>query len=171
MLIMIASCILMIAFLDRALRHDRIAIAQLKAKFELFAIRDDLRRAERTGAVPRGRWFSYMDTTLTRCAASIEELTVWHAFAYLFVIDIPKMRTAERNLAAAMLDLPELAALHRRYAACIANLVRQRHALLWRIIGLVARLFGAAAICRAKVLTALEGSPQTSTLLVYAGHA
>jgi hypothetical protein len=171
MLIAIASGVIMLAFLDRAMRLERIATVQLKAKFELYAIRDDLRRAERQRVVPGGRWFSYMDTTLTKAAASIERLTVWHALAYLRVSDFSMMQEAERNRATAMEEFPELAALHRRYAECVARLVRERHALLWSIMRVVAHLFVAFVVWRARVLTALQGSPQTSTLLVYARRA
>lgn len=171
MLIAIASGVIMLAFLDRAMRLERIATAQLKAKFELYAIRDDLRRAERHGVVPGERWFNYMDTTLTKCAASIERLTVWHALAYLRVSDFPAIQEAERNREAAMKEFPELVALHRRYAECVARLVKERHALLWSIMRVVARLFVTFVVWRAKLLTALQGSPQTSTLLVYARRA
>lgn len=171
MLIAIASCVIMLAFLDRALRLERIATAQLKARFELYSIRDDLRQAERHGVVSEGRWFTYMDTTLTKSAASIERFTVWHALAYLRVADISVMLEAERNRAVAMGELPDLAALHRRYAECVARLVRERHALLWRIMRVAAHLFVAFVVWRARVLTALQGSPQTSTLLVYARRA
>jgi hypothetical protein len=172
MAIAVASGIIMLALFDRAVRSERIATAQLAAKFELFTIRDDLRRMERHGSVRADRWFSYMDTTLTRAAASIEGMTIWHAMAYLMVSNtMRQIEQAERNRAAAMVDQPLLAEIYSRYASCVSKLLRQRHLLLWRVLGLVARGATAVATWRGKILKALVGSPETSTLLDYACRA
>src|SRR5216684_2936335 len=168
MLIAFISGLIMLALLDRALRHARIAKAQMVAKFELCAIRDDLRRLERAGEVSPDTWFGYLDTTLTLSAVSINRLTIWHAFAYIAVIDMKKIDEASRERERAMEDRPALAVLQKRYENCLRSLIRHRHALLWRILSVVARVLTTASKYKGLVLKALSGSPETSTLLDYA---
>ena len=168
MLIALISGLIMLALLDRALRHERIATAQLVAKFELCAIRDDLRRLERTGEVLPDAWFGYLDTTLTLSAVGIKGLTIWHALAFVTVADMRKIEEAGRQRELAMKERPALALLQQRYERCLSSLIRHRHALLWRILSLVARVFSAVSKYKILVLKALSGSPETSTLLDYA---
>lgn len=176
MIIGLASAAIMLALLDRALRFERISTAQMRAKFELFAIRDDLRRLERTGVLSADRWFSYMDTTLTRSTASIEVITLWHAIGYIIAGDrrhqnvIAQIDYAERVRQDAMKDAPELVEIHARYSRCIRELFKQRHALLWNILGAIGTGVHAVSMFRDKVLKAASGSPENSTLLDYAYH-
>lgn len=168
MLIAFISGLIMLALLDRALRLGRITTAQMVAKFELCAIRDDLRRLERTGEVSPDTWFGYLDTTLTLSAVSITRFTIWHALAYTLVTNMRKIDEAERERERAMDQRPTLAVLQRRYEDCLRTLIRHRHALLWRTLSGVARVLTVASKCKGLVLKALSGSPETSTLLDYA---
>jgi hypothetical protein len=175
MIIAIISCIIMVTLIDRALRLERIATAQMKARFELFALRDELRRLQRHGDVSADRWFSYMDTTLTRATAAIEAVTLWHAIGYMIASRstqiLAKIDYAERVRKDAMRAVPELASIHARYDKSLAELLRERHALLWTILGLIGLMFRAAAEFRVRTLKAVSGSPETSTLLDYACRA
>lgn len=168
MLIPILSALIMLALLDKALRLERLEFAQLDAKLKFFAIRDDLRRLERRGEVDHDRWFAYMDTTLTRSITAIEILNVWHAFAFMATCDMRKINIAEQNRSVAMKQRPSLAAIHRAYSDAIDQLIRERHALLWRLLGLLAMLFGTMTRTRRSIINALSGAPETSTLLQYA---
>jgi hypothetical protein len=168
MLIAFISGLIMLALFDRALRHGRIATAQLTAKFELCAIRDDLRRLERKGEVCPDAWFGYLDTTLTLSAVSIKRLTIWHALVYMSVADMRRIEEASEERERAMGERPTLAVLQKRYENCLRTLIRHRHALLWRILSVVAHVLSAASKYKSQVLKALSGSPETSTLLEYA---
>lgn len=170
MLIAIISGIVMLSLLDRAARSDKIALAQMKARFDLFAIRDELRRRGRSGAVEENRWFSYMDTTLTRAIMSVEYLTVWHAVSYLHAIDPARFEAADRSRREAMSRNQALAELHERYTQCLWQLMRDRHVLLWRVLGIIAKTLGVLDGRRQKIVQALRTAPETSTLLEYAAR-
>ena len=166
MLLVLASSLILLAMLDRALRHERIANAQIEARFGFFAIRDDLRRLGRDGSVPQDRWFAYMDTTLTRSTVAIERIHLWNAIAYMRVCDFRKIERAEKNRARAMKKLPALADIHSRYGECVKNLIRERHKLLWQVLDVVGRGIFTVARARARMLQVTNG-PETSALLEY----
>lgn len=163
MLIAIISGIVMLSLFDRAMRLERISLAQMKARFELFEIRDELRRRGRNGQVHENKWFSYMDTTLTRALMSMEFLSIWHAIAFLWVADEKRIIEAVQIRAQALDEMPALAELYDRYGKCLWKLMRERHALLWKVFGVIEVVLG----WRRKVVTALDAAPETSTLLEY----
>jgi hypothetical protein len=166
MLIVLASSLILLAMLDRALRHERIANAQIEARFTFFAIRDDLRRLGRNGVVPENRWFAYMDTTLTRSTVAVEGIHLWNALAYLLACDFQAVERAEKNRAQAMKKHPALAAIYSRYGACVNNLVCERHKLLWQLSDVVGRGIFKVASARARMLRVTNGR-ETSALLEY----
>jgi hypothetical protein len=166
MLIVLASALILLAMLDRALRHERITNAQIEARFTFFAIRDDLRRLGRDGVLPEDRWFAYMDATLTRSTVAVERIHLWNAIAYLRVCDFQMVERAEKNRARAMKKLPALADIHSRYGECVRNLIGERHKLLWQVLGVVGRGILTVARTRARMLQVTNGL-ETSALLEY----
>jgi hypothetical protein len=166
MLLILASALILLAMLDRALRHERIVNAQIEARFTFFAIRDDLRRLGRDGVVPQDRWFAYMDTTLTRSTVAVERIHLWNAIAYLRACDFQAIERAEKKRALAMKKLPALADIHTRYGECVKNLIGERHKLLWQVLDVVGRGIFTVARTRARMLQVTNG-PETSTLLEY----
>jgi hypothetical protein len=120
----------MLALLDRATRYGRLEILKVQTRFNLFALRDELRSKLIKGEIPNNNWFEYMDTTLTKSIDRLNSFTVWQA-AVLAVHNEKdaSVRKARQNLEEA-LEKPEnkeIAGIYNKYILCLAVFLYHRH--------------------------------------------
>src|SRR5262249_44120274 len=99
MLYVILLTVVMLAFLDRATRLAKVDYLKAETRFNLFALRDELRNAAIEGQVQRNNWFDYMDTTLTAAIERLDAFTFlgWLALAFRHREDTSLLQ-AQENL-------------------------------------------------------------------------
>jgi len=179
MLISVVTTAVMLAAIDRYIRLGRVELAERRARYALFALRDRLRREALAHTIRFDAWFRYMDTTLTRAIDSVHEVNVWKALVYSSVYGrLDQTERAYAELQAAMADNQPLQAIYLEYTRILWRLVEDRHASvrnLHRYVFAAGRAFtffdGCFAWLRKSKRRVLEGlitAPETSTLLQYA---
>lgn len=174
MLFLILTVSIMLALLDRSLRTGRLDLLKLRLRFDLFALRDELRAAAITGEAPLNQWFEYLDTTLTKSIDNIESLNLWEAMALLIAHgrDASIQRAYDRLLAA--LRQPEnrkLAEIHGKLVSVHGQFLASRHrGPMVTIVGLAKLAVSTDRLidrCRDRIERILASAPETSTLLRY----
>lgn len=163
MLLMVVAGIVMLAFLDRAMRTGRLDLLKLRFRFDLFALRDELRAAVIAGKVPKDNWFEYLDTTITKAIDHIDGANMYEMFALVvghlhdreileayskFLVTIQEERNAE------------LLRIYSKYIALHVRFLGKRHRA-------VKKLFLQTDRSLKAVKRVLTSSPERSTLLRY----
>ncbi len=130
MLYIIISTIVMLGFLDRSLRRGHLDKLKLKTRFELFAFRDELRLALIRGEVAPGRWFDYLDTTLTKSIDNLDDINLWESIALLLSYSKdPAIEAAIAKQAEELRDPANhrLLDLQTKFTSCLARFLMKRH--------------------------------------------
>jgi hypothetical protein len=143
-------------------------------RFDLFALRDELRAAVIAGEAPQNKWFEYLDTTITKSIDNIQHLNIWEigglvlnhghdeslVQAYLRLLDALAEPGNER-----------LAQIYGRLVGLNATFLAGRHrvtvATVLGLAGMATRTAKVIDRCRKRIELVLSGAPETSTLLRY----
>jgi hypothetical protein len=130
MLFVILSSFVTLVLIDRVVRIGNLRLAKDQARYELFALRDELRKAAITGRAPMNRWFDYMDSTLTRSIDKIYQVSLLDlmVFAALYR-ENRKIEEAVANRRRAF-ELPEntiVAGIYERYLYVLVRFMMNRN--------------------------------------------
>lgn len=170
MLIVVLCLIILLSFLDSSARRGQFEVLKLEKSFELFAIRDELRRKLIQGKIPADNWFFYLDTSITKTIEDINKLTIWEAVALIMHYEKNnRLSSALDQRAKAMRKNPELAAVFVKYIDCVSSFLRERHGSLIQIVRLLRKAVDGLAgrFSFDKAVRVISSSPETSTLLQY----
>lgn len=170
MLYFLASMLIMLALLDRALRIGRLESLRLETRFRLFALRDELRRGGFSGAAPQNKWFEYLDTTITKAIDVLPHINAWEALALLAAYAKDKSVWAAHIELSEALEQPEnhaLSEVYDKYLDCIVDLLAERHRTSGRVLVTTARAVGRMAHLKNRLAEIITIAPETSTLLNY----
>src|ERR1700686_5238040 len=86
MMIALVCLVIMLSWLDRALRRGRIDLLMDETRHQLYTLRNDLRAAAASNEVDPHVWiFDYLDTSLTKTAALIKRVTVYEVLGFMIV--------------------------------------------------------------------------------------
>lgn len=137
MLYLLISMIIMLAFLDKALRVEPLKLADLTLRYKLFSARDRLRLSLIKGETEYNKWFQYFDTTLTRTIHNVKDVNpVLGTVAMLQFKKHPVIDAAYHQFEAALL-LPEnrqIGKAYRQYIEGIGEYLTVRHRFSLRIM-------------------------------------
>lgn len=165
------SLLFMVAMLDRATRIGRIDLLILRARRELYSLRNQLRWEGINSQVNMNSWvFDYLDTSLTRTAHSLPAFTV---YAHLGNMIASRSEKTDRQQSYALLR-KELARpenkryrhLQEDYEYCLEHFLSERHKFavpLLRRVGLFNDGPGQGIISQ----QTLPVNPNVSTLAEY----
>ena len=173
MLYFLASMLIMLALLDRAIRVGRLESLMLETRFKLFALRDELRCAAIKGEVPQNRWFEYLDTSITKAIDALPRISVWEALALLYSYAGDKsVVQAQKELFEAFEEEENvgLGEIYGKYLLCIMTLLVQRHKTLkFTVVG-TARMMGKMVNLKDRLAAIFTVAPETSTLLEHSAQ-
>lgn len=140
MLYIILSSLILLALLDLIVRGGRVRLLKLDIKFQLFALRDELRNAAIAGEVPYNNLFDYMDTTLTRTIESLDDVNPWYAVGYLWHHkNDPTFRQAQGKLKEAFRrsENKNIADVYNKYIQELFQFLKRRHPLSLPVAAIV----------------------------------
>jgi hypothetical protein len=135
--VILASLITLI-LLDRVIRGGHFKIARDAARFKLFALRDELRRAAIEQKVKQSEWFYYLDTTLTRSISNITRISFldYLVFALRYKEDERiKMAVENRKRAFSLPENQILAEIYNKYLFTLFRFMCERNLLFWLLMG------------------------------------
>jgi len=165
MLIVLLAAIVMLYMLDRAARWGRLDLLKQDARYQLFELRDEARRALINGEIPPGNDFDYFDTTLSRVIGQMDHVNVWVGAFLLYKYRNEELERPLKQLQA-RLEKPEnwkLAELHARYRNVFVFFLVRRHCILTWLAQFVSR----ASRIKKQLVDTFLGAPPTSTLMLH----
>lgn len=124
------TIVILLILLDRATRKATLDRLQLGMRFKLFALRDELRLAAIQGQAPYGRWFEYLDTTITKFIDNLQDINVWEISAFgLSHLGDESIALAWQDLEAALAkdENRKLAEIYEKTTNCVLNFLVLRH--------------------------------------------
>lgn len=140
MLVVIISCIVLLALLDKTVRGGRIRLAELDFRFGLFHIRDVLRDAAINEEISYSKWFDYMDTTLTRTLDAVEAVNPWMASGYAFTHrNDPAVQEGLKELQEAFRrpENKKIARVYAMYTECVSKFLKARFPVSWPVVAII----------------------------------
>lgn len=166
MLYFLIALVIMFSLIDRSLRIGRLERLKLELRFQLFALRDELRLAVINGEAPDNKWFEYLDTTLTKAIDHIQEINLWEALALLSIYKKDKsVLHAQAGLLSALQEREneKISEVYYKLLKTLAGFIMERHAILKAFV------VGSVIIARTvnKLAKVVTTAPETSTLLEY----
>lgn len=178
MLFALASVLIALVIIDRSTRVARLDLLVLSIRHRLFSLRDRLRQAAIQGNVKSGSWlFDYLDTSLTRSAHHLRDLSLFE-LAYLGAKadDQENFRALRRSL---HIQLNQQENSHFRsvfedFQGCLLQFLKERHRTLFYAVRVVVRTARSGQRLKKKwngflATGAMVCDPKTSTLPIY-GH-
>jgi hypothetical protein len=176
MLIAVFVFFTMLALLDRYTRQSRVDHLVLETRYKLFRLRDFLRSSAISGDIDAESWlFDFLDTSLTRSAAWLPNLSVYELLGDFARND----KTEAARLVAVLrqeLDKPEnhrFLAVFKGYDTCLREFLKKRHRAITISGGLVFSICeGFGSTCNRRQIKehasdVLATDPDTSTLKEY----
>lgn len=158
-------------------RLQRLTISTIVAKhrFALYGIRDDLRLAAIDGKVDPKNWvFQYLDSTISKMATGLSDLTIWSVLATYIAHRRNSQHQRAANHLQVALSNPQnsiLAEFYLRFVSAIGLYTLDRHLSLRILFSSLLMSFAVVRFLKAKleriVRTPAE-APETSTLYEYA---
>jgi len=174
MLFLILTILLMSALLDRSLRTGRLDLLKLRLRFDLFALRDELRRAAILGEAPLNQWFEYLDTTITKTIDNIESLNFWEISTLMVAHGSDKSILKAYDRLVSELQRQEnwkLAEIYSNFINLNVKFLVRRHrgpvVTFTALAKIVVRADNLIDRCSDLVRRVLASAPETSTLLRY----
>jgi hypothetical protein len=175
MLIAVIAFFTMLALLDRYTRLGRIEQLALDTRYKLFSLRDILRSSAISGDVDPNCWlFDYLDTSLTRAAEWLPNLTAFEVIGDMISMDRVEARRRIEMLQAELAK-PEnhrFQAIFMGYQGCLRSFLSGRHLaasfLGRRLVSLVGKLSSCTNHdVEQRKIQAVAADPDTSTLDQY----
>jgi hypothetical protein len=168
-MIALTICIIVMLYMLDRLRLESHAIDKMESSYAMFGVRDMLRAQARSGVIRYDDWFTYMDTTISRTIAEIDQVTVWHGLGYMLVYQKDdRVNRARTRLKEHLKKDHALAEIEGAYLHCIRQILKKRHAFFWFCVQRSRSSIGRIARTKKQIVDIFASAPETSTLLKYA---
>jgi hypothetical protein len=172
MLVAVIAFFTMLALLDHYTRLGRIEQLALDTRYKLFSLRDILRGFAISGDVDPNCWlFDYLDTSLTRAAGWLPNLTAYEIIGDMISMDRAEARQ-KLEMLQAELAKPEnhrFQAIFAGYQNCLRAFLSGRHLAASFVGRRLVSLVGTLGSCtdhevEQRKIQAVAADPDTSTL-------
>ena len=171
MLYVLAYSILAIALLDNIVRISRLEFVNYSFRFELFEIRDKLRRALISKEIKKSRWFDYLDSTITKTIDELPHISLWEILLIAYIHRNDKtIKNAQSRLEMA-LDAEAnafLAEIYKDILNCIVRFILSRHIVLSKTILFIFNSIHKYRNLQSGLAETVMIAPETSTLSQFA---